>query len=77
MKQSQAHVLKQVLSCYYSLDFPIGVIDDGKLSELHLLEQVKCLRELVLHAHCVRSLDHVRSQVQLFFLKSFGLEEKF
>ena len=64
MGGSEGHKLKEVFPCDYSHKSAICIINDKKLSELQLTEEVQDLGELVHRACCLGALYHHQAEIQ-------------
>ena len=60
---SEGHKLKEVFPCDDPLKGAICIINDKKLSELQLTEEVQDLGELVHRASCLGTLNHYQAEI--------------
>ena len=60
---SERHKLKEIFPSDDSLKGTIRVINNKKLSELQLTEEVEDLGELVRDACCLGSLNHYQAEI--------------
>lgn len=64
--RSEGHEREDILSGYDSDQFAVWIVCYKELSELHQPEEVQHFREPILHAHRLRSLNHIGSEIQIF-----------